>query len=208
MKLLIATVAALLATPLAAATAVYSAAPATGGNQSYGGTLGLNFDSSAALRIVSLGAFDSGRDGITTNINVAIFNRDTGSIVSPVVNFLGTANVAGTPYVSVAVTPFTLAAGHYQLGAWNYNGTDRNYNDGFSGVNPIGFNSLGGVLTALDATYSTGAGNLATIFDAGVTRYGAGTFSVADVPEPATWGLMVAGFGLVGVLRRRATVLA
>ncbi|MCS6986475.1 MAG: PEPxxWA-CTERM sorting domain-containing protein [Sphingomonadaceae bacterium] len=30
------------------------------------------------------------------------------------------------------------------------------------------------------------------------------------VPEPATWGLMIAGFGLVGAAlrRRRATVLA
>ena len=168
----------------------------------------LNFDSSAAFRVVSIGAFDSGRDGITTDIKVALFNRDTGLIVSPIVSFLGTANVGGTAYVSQAVTPFVLGAGHYQLGAWNYNDTDRNYNDGFSGLNPISFNSLGGTLTALDAAYSGRAGDLATIFDAGKTRYGAGTLTVDNVPEPATWGLMIVGFGVVGALIRRGGAVA
>ena len=43
---------------------------------------------------------------------------------------------------------------------------------------------------------------------AGGTTYGAdrlGTFSVAAVPEPATWAMMIGGVGLVGgTLRRRA----
>ncbi|QXQ08582.1 PEPxxWA-CTERM sorting domain-containing protein [Sphingosinicellaceae bacterium] len=30
----------------------------------------------------------------------------------------------------------------------------------------------------------------------------------AAVPEPASWTLMVAGFGLVGFIRRRRTVVA
>ncbi|TRW17429.1 PEPxxWA-CTERM sorting domain-containing protein [Glacieibacterium frigidum] len=33
--------------------------------------------------------------------------------------------------------------------------------------------------------------------------YEAGRWSLAAVPEPATWGLMIAGFGLVGAAQRR-----
>lgn len=39
--------------------------------------------------------------------------------------------------------------------------------------------------------------------------YSTGTFVSSPVPEPATWGMMIAGFGLVGAsLRRRKTVRA
>ena len=199
---------ALSAAPSFAATAIYTTANSTGGNQSYPGTLGLNFDVSSSVTVTQFGAFDSGKDGITTNINVAIFDRNTGLIISPTVNFLGTANAAGNAYVFKTVTPFVLAAGNYQLGAWNYNSTDMNFNTFGNNPGPIVFNNLGGNLTALTAAYSFSSGNLATITDPGLTRYGAGTFAVA-VPEPATWGLMIAGFAMTGfAMRRRAAVVA
>lgn len=203
-----------VAVPAGAAVAVYSTANTTPGNQSFGGTLGLNFDVNSPIGILSFGAFDSGKDGITTDIFVTILDRNTGLSVAPTVAFNGTANPGGDAYVFKAVSPFALGVGNYQLVAYGYNDTDRNYNDGFSGANPIVFNNIGGKLTALDAAYGYTPGALGTNFDPGLTRYGAGTFSVGSiggVPEPTTWGLMIVGFGLVGVggrARRRNVVTA
>ncbi|MGI4879724.1 MAG: PEPxxWA-CTERM sorting domain-containing protein [Janthinobacterium lividum] len=50
------------------------------------------------------------------------------------------------------------------------------------------------------------------VFSAGTYRFNgfsSGTLTVADVPEPASWAMMVGGFGLLGVTlrqRRRAFV--
>jgi hypothetical protein len=74
---------------------------------------------------------------------------------------------------------------------------------------PISFNTGGGVLTAIGSRFSFGAGVLALNNDPGATRYGAGSFT-ASVPEPTSWAMLLAGFGLVGFAarRRRITVAA
>lgn len=193
--------------PALAATQVYDTGPTTGGNQAWGGTLGLDFDVNKQIHVVGLGSFDAGRDGITNDIYVGIFNASTGLLVAPAINLNGTANTGGA-YDTIAIAPLTLAPGHYQLASWGYNlGADTNYNNSGPG-GPIVFNGLYGALTAVGTRYSNyGApGVFATNQDNGSTRYGAGTI-VAYVPEPATWGLLVAGFGLMGVAMRRRTAL-
>ena len=203
--------AALLAgsTPSLAATQVYDATGEVGGNQQWAGTLGLDFDVNQTVYVTGLGSFDAGRDGITHDIFVGIFNATTGLLVAPAVNLNGTAHISGA-YDSISIAKLTLTPGHYQIGAWGYNNPDdSNYNNGGSG-GPIGFNTLGGALTAIGSHYSdaNAPGVFATNVDDGSTRYGAGTL-IAYVPEPATWGMMIVGFGLVGAtLRRRSTVAA
>ncbi len=197
-----------VAAPALAATQVYDASAAAVGNQAWGGTLGLDFDVNTTVHVTGLGSFDSGRDGITNDIFVGIFNATTGTLVAPAVNLNGTANTGGA-YDTIAITPITLTAGHYQLAAWGYNlGADMNYNNSGPG-GPVTFNSLGGALTAIGSHYSDyGApGAFATNPDNGATRYGAGTL-IAYVPEPAAWAMMVVGFGLVGASARRRTAVA
>ncbi|TRW17142.1 PEPxxWA-CTERM sorting domain-containing protein [Glacieibacterium frigidum] len=200
----------LAAAPVAAVTQVYDTAPTTPGTQAWGGTLGLDFTVNTQVTVTSLGTFDSGKDGITNNIFVGIFNLANGQLVAPAVNFNGTANAGGTAYVSQAVSSIVLAAGNYQLAAWGYNlGADLNFNNEGPG-GPITFNSLFGALTAVGTRYSNNdaPGVLATNADVGTTRYGAGTFA-AYVPEPATWGLLITGFAMTGVaMRRRKAALA
>jgi hypothetical protein len=208
-KILLATTFLATAAPSLAATQVYDGTVEVGGNQQWGGTLGLDFDVNQTIYVTSLGSFDAGRDGITHNIFVGIFNATTGLLVGPAVNLNGTANTGGA-YDSVAIATLTLTPGHYQIGAWGYNNADDiNFNNGGPG-GPISFNTLGGALTAIGSHYSDfgSPGAFATNPDVGSTRYGAGTFS-AYIPEPATWGMMIAGFGLVGAtLRRRGAVAA
>ncbi len=203
------------ALPAAAATLVYDTATTTAGNQAWGGTLGLDFTANRSVTISALGTFDSGHDGITSDIFVGIFNRTTGVLVVPAINLNGTANPTGAAYVTKAIAPVTLAAGSYQLAAWGYNlGADINFNDGFidptGATSPVTFDGLGGALTATATEYSNdnAPGVLATNGDVGATRYAAGTFAAA-VPEPAAWTLLIAGFALTGAgLRRRAIATA
>ncbi len=203
--LVAASLAAIIAAPVSAVT-VYDTAAGLGGNQSWAGTLGMDFRVNTAIKVTALGAFDSASNGISSNIFVAIFDA-TGTIVSPVLNFNGTTAAPGSSYASLAVTPFILAAGTYQVGSWGYNNADQNYNNSGPG-GPITFNSFGGKLTALGTRYANGAGSLATIPDVGLTRYGAGTFAAANVPEPATWAMLLSGFGMIGfAMRRRKTAL-
>ena len=52
-------------------------------------------------------------------------------------------------------------------------------------------------------TYAGGASNAGTLF-----RIADAGFVTASVPEPATWGLMLAGFGMVGAAMRRRSEAA
>lgn len=196
------------AAPSLAVTQIYDTGPTTPGNQGWGGTLGLDFDVNQTIYVTSLGSFDAGRDGITHDIFVGIFNATTGLLVAPAVNLNGTANTGGA-YDSVAIATLTLASGHYQLGAWGYNNAnDTNYNNSGPG-GPVTFNTLSGAVTAVGTHYgdASAPGSFATNPDMGTTRYGAGTFT-AYIPEPATWGMMITGFGLVGATLRRRSALS
>ena len=70
--------------------------------------------------------------------------------------------------------------------------------NGFNGT--ISVNSLGNVLTF---TSPNTIDNFA-IRDATVTFLGVN----APVPEPATWAMMISGFGLVGAAMRRSSKVA
>lgn len=51
--------------------------------------------------------------------------------------------------------------------------------------------------------FSANVDNLAFTTDAGTTRYNFAAASVAAVPEPATWAMMLMGFGAMGLTLRR-----
>jgi hypothetical protein len=202
-----ASLAAMLAASPAAAVLVYDTPVTTPGNQSWTGTLGLNFTVNRTISFNTLGTFDSGKDGITSLIAVTVLDMN-GNTVAPVALFLGASNPTGAAYVTQRVTKFTLTPGDYQLAAVGYNQVDQNYNAGFVGLpGAITFNSFGGALTATGTAYNFDtSGSLATIADVGLTRYGAGTMGY--VPEPATWAMLLGGFAMVGFAMRRRAIAA
>ncbi len=190
------------AAPVAAnaGTIVYNTYAGLAGDQAWEGTLGLDFRVNSAISVDALGVFDDSSNGLERNISVTIYNA-SGVAVTPIISFL-TGGGTGLAYLFQSIAPVVLTPGAYQLAAWGYGQGELNYNnDGPNG--PITFNDLGGRLTALGTRYSGVAGGLATLPDQGLTRYGAGSFQAAAVPEPATWAMMITGFGAAGVMMRR-----
>lgn len=135
---------------------------------------------------------------ITPTANAGDSNPVTTFDFSTTFNLTGfnvaTASIGGTFAADDSATIFLNGV---QVGAVNQGGlsflTNFTINSGFvAGVNTLTFSAL-----------NSGAG------PTGVNVVVAGTADVSAVPEPAVWGLMVAGFGLVGVAsRRRARAVA
>lgn len=191
--------AALLAAGAAPAANIYTAPAGLSGNQAWGGTLGLDFEVLGSITVDQLGAFDSGGDGVSGSLHSAIFDMN-GTAVTPLATFAGTAGT-GAPYLMQSIAPVTLGAGRYQLASWGYGAADLNYNTYGNNPGPIGFDTLSGTVKALGTRYSgaEAAGQLATIRDDGMTRYGAGTFNVSSftpAPPPAPPPATVPGPGV------------
>jgi hypothetical protein len=119
-------------------------------------------------------------------MNVCCIPSYTGGNSDPILTFR--ISLDGAPSVDLATR--TLPAS--QAGVWY--GLSSNFNSG----------SATSVVLSLVNENTTRAGNDFALDD--VTL---GTRSVVNpIPEPATWALMIAGFGLVGAAARRKETLA
>lgn len=82
--------------------------------------------------------------------------------------------------------------------------------NGFTTVGSFTLSGVG-VWIGSGGTFSAGAGTSATVriintnTVAGGNDFGIDDISVSAVPEPATWGLMLIGFGMAGTALRRRT---
>jgi hypothetical protein len=198
------------ATAPASAQAVYDATPSTSGNQGWQGTLGDDFNVLKSVKVTALGAFDDGANGLNGLIQVGIWNLDSESWAIPLTQITGAAS-GGSTYVFNPISSVVLNAGHYSVIGVGFSDNDRNYNTNLSGENDasqLAFNALGGRLSNggarwdYDTTASNPSGPGIQIFPH-ASAFGAGSFQAAAVPEPATWAMMLGGFGLMGLTMRR-----
>lgn len=204
---------ALAATGANAAT-VFDTPTSTLGNQVFTGGVGLDFAVNSPVVITALGAFDAGAKQFNTDVMVGIYNLTTSSFVSPLVNFNGHTAASGNAYAFQSVQPFTLVSGNnYSVYAYGFSDNNLIYNSGFADPknSSIVFDNLGGALTNGFGRY----GGMDPKNDLTVgysSEFGAGSFvatAVTAVPEPATWAMMLMGFGMIGVgvrSRRKPTV--
>lgn len=130
------------------------------GNQNWGGALGMDFDVLSPITITSLGAFDSGGNGLSRDIRVYLYSRDTQTSLYDM-TFIGTNQtlVGGARFADVPLITqtnvLTLPTG--------FRGTivAEGYGPGeFNGNGPLYFNTT---------TLNTGGGLIAFV---GSSRYG------------------------------------
>jgi hypothetical protein len=202
-----------IAAPVAHASAVFDTPTTTLGNQNYSDNLGLDFTVVKAIRVTALGAFDSGADGISTDITVGIYDLANSVFVSPILNFNSTTATGVSSYAFRDITPFILGPGSYSIIARGFNSTDLNFNTnidpGINGSSTITFDSLGGSLVNGTSRYGGGAapGGPSSVVFPFQSAFAGGTFVAAAIPEPATWALMLVGFGMIGfAMRKRSRV--
>ena len=180
----------------------YQVPTGTVGNQNWGGSLGMDFNVNQDIRILSLGAFDSGSNGLSRQITVRLYNRANQSLLAESIFNIGNTGIldGGSRFLDLAI-PLTLQSGFQgSIVAFGYGSGEPNGNKGFSGS--WFTNDGGGLLSFVGSGRYSGSTNFPTIIDGGPPdRYAAGTFKyeadTAPIPEPST--VMLIGIGLVGL---------
>ena len=171
---------------LRAGIIAYDVPGGTVGNQNFGNSLGMDFNvnDASGVTITDVGVFDDGSNGINGPLNVAIYDRRTGTIVpgsSAVLNGSdGTAN-GGHRFASLAA-PLNLPGGFQgSIVAYGYNAAELNGNGGTlsttAGGGSIDF--VGGSRWGNDTGFPTNV-------DSGPeNRYLAGSFIFDVIPDVA-----------------------
>ena len=162
-------------------------------------TLGYSFTLDVPTTVNALGYWS---DGNLVSEQVGIWDS-FGNLISS--TFVTRQNEVGGYFYSFLTTPVSLAIGNYVIGGSISEG-------GMFPVNMTGVvNRAPGYTYGADRQFSDGFGFPAASAGGGYGAQGIAlvNFSIAAVPEPATWALMLLGFGVVGTsIRRRRKVLA
>ena len=149
------------------------------------------------LRTVALTVADNGQSGAGT-INLYVTKTDVNPFTSGLLSTFNSNTLTGSA-ADVRISSFYSTAealfGGTLLQTNLFNGLGT-----FSGANAIVASGPAGSWSETvryDIRFTGGEGTFN------------GTANLAAVPEPATWGMMIMGFGLMGgVLRRRSTKVA
>ncbi len=167
-------------------------------------TVGFVFTTNSALSVTALGWFGT-NGAVNASHEIGIWNAGG--------TLLGSATVTpgavdGTNVRYIGVTPISLASGQqYFIGGRDTLGDGDNYLTSVSDLVTDAAITFNGSATSAAGTGFAFPGSINNISTGG--RFGANfQFSVAAVPEPQSWALMIVGFGLVGgAMRRRPTAV-
>ena len=165
-------------------------------------TMGFAFTVGANTFLNGLGAYDYLGDGFPAPMQVGLWDGAGNLLQQATVN---SADPLIGSFRYTSVSSYALTAGAtYIVGAFRYAGSGEVYATGF------GANSTAAGVTILGARYSdSGSFGFPNVSVGTNGYYGAnaliGAAVTNGVPEPATWAMMIAGFGMIGgAMRRRS----
>jgi hypothetical protein len=205
---------ALLASALIAATASRASEMAidhSGGVNYFRGTFanfGWTFTTSQDRSVSGLGVFDLGSDGLADAHEVGIWDANGSLLVSAIVKDqpLTSSTSARGDWRFASVDATFLAAGSYTIGA--YYPTSQ---DGFVGsaedakalVSAADWIDYGEGMVTTGGTQFFARPDSAVSDQFNPAFFGT-NFLSSGVPEPATWAMMLIGFGAIGYSMRRS----
>jgi PEP-CTERM motif len=185
----------------------FLATPNLAGNQSFGLSLGSYFTLTSGISVSEMGVFDSGGDGITGTLQVAIFTQAGTQVGGTLTSFdsgsQGTLSAGSYRFKSLSTNVF-LGPGNYAIVARGFSNQDQNYNS-FGGPSSVSVNFTGSEITWGNSHYNSNDNSLSlpTTLDTTADRYGAGAFAVV-IPEPGALALLGLGIApLAATVRRR-----
>jgi hypothetical protein len=195
--------------------------PTGAGNQTFPGSLGMDFNviSAAGINVYSVGVFDSSQNGLAKSLTVSFYNlanTATPVLTTSIPTGTGGTVIGGDRFYALAL-PLFLAPGNYSIVAQGFSESDPNGNS-----NPLGMGGsygtldTGGGLISFVGNSRWGLGSgFPTGADYSAAKYGAGTFTygsaavqtgggeAAATPEPGSAALLGAGLLVVGFWSRR-----
>lgn len=178
-------------------------------------SLGFSFTLNSAVKVTSLGYYDFGGDGFATAHDVGIFDS-AGALLASANLSVGTGDALTGQFRYADITPLNLSAGQtYVIAATTHGGSDAwAYGNAYpSGATVSDFKTAAPIaITANSALFLYQNDDVLrkpTDHYSNYTFYAGPNFTILDVPEPASWTMMLGGFGLIGGLlrsRRRSVI--
>ena len=164
------------------------------------GSVGFEFTPNRDIYVTALGVYDTSALGVglATETSVGLYNAGGSQLGSAQVP--SSSAIKDNGFIFQSVSPLHLFANQtYTIGAYLPSGLVVDADD----VRPSGDIAFGGIAFKPGSSLSKPG----RINESGGLFGPSFEYSLSSVPEPATWGMMVAGFGLMGaVMRRRQRV--
>lgn len=153
----------------------------TPGNQSYAGSLGMDFEVLEEIRVTHLGVFDDRSNGLSRTISTSLWLRNGNTGIRILEDEQFTAASPGTlergNRFKPLSTPLVLAPGSYTIVAWGYGNGELNGNQGVGRLDGLDIDPGDGLVQFVGNSRFGNAGSFPRNLDAGPSnRYAAGTF--------------------------------
>lgn len=151
------------------------------GNQSYNGSLGMDFEVLAEIRVTDLGVFDDGSNGLSRTITSELWSRNGNNagarLVTDTFTTADPGMLDGGNRFKPLANPLILAPGSYTMVAHGYGSGEQNGNQGSAALDGLDIDTGGGLLQFVGNSRFGSAGSFPTSVDGGPSnRYAAGTF--------------------------------
>ena len=171
-------------------------------------TLGFFFTLGGNTTATKLGIYDSNGDGLETEAQVGLWKAD-GTLLGSTIVGSGTSGQLIGAYRYVDISHIALTSGEsYVVGSYmnsSVSGSASSFNTGQGGSG-----SFDGLITFAQDRYTNfdSAFGFPTFTNNHQFGNWAGGNVVFGVPEPTSWVMLIAGFGLVGAAQRRRRAVA